>query len=82
MPSETVRIQPGTHATLKELAQRSGLSMPQLLDAAVEAYRRQCFLEEVNRAYGALRGDAEGWAEEQAERSAWDATLADAVGDE
>jgi hypothetical protein len=46
---------------------------------AVEAYRRQRFLEESNRAFAALRTDPETWKTEQAEREAWDMTLADGL---
>lgn len=77
MPSETVRIQPETHRKLRQIATSIGESMTDTLEKAVEAYRRQLFLEEANRRYAALRGDSKRWAEELAERSAWDATLAD-----
>jgi len=82
MASETVRINPGTHNKLKELAELEGESMPAILDKAVEAYRRQRFLEDVNRAYAELRGDAKAWAQEQSERREWDATLCDALEDD
>jgi predicted transcriptional regulator len=77
MPSETVRIRSDTHAKLKELAEHFGRSMPQVLEEAIEFFRRQKFLEDANRAYAALRQNASAWAEEQAERDAWDSTLAD-----
>lgn len=75
----TVRIAPETHSKLKELAEHIGESMPTVLERAVEAYRRQQFLEEANRAYAALRTDPQAWAEELEERRAWDATLADGL---
>jgi hypothetical protein len=79
MSSTTVRVSERTHATLSDLAARSGLSMQEVLTKAVEAYRRQQFLEEANAAFAALRADPAAWAEEQAERAAWDATLADGL---
>jgi hypothetical protein len=45
----------------------------------VEAYRRRRLLDESNRAYAALRLDAEAWRDEQEERQAWDQTLADGI---
>ena len=69
MASETVRIRPDTHAKLKQLAERSGQSMPELLERAVEAYRRETFLKEANRAYAGLKSDAEAWSQEEAERA-------------
>ena len=76
MASQTVRIRPDTHAKLKQLAERSGRSMPELLEEAVEAYRRETFLEGANRAFAALRSDAEAWSQEQAERAEWEGTRA------
>jgi len=49
------------------------------LEKAVEAYRRQRFLEESNRAFEALRANPETWKAEQAECEAWDMTLADGL---
>ena len=45
----------------------------------VEAYRRRRFLEENNRAFAALRANPKTWKTEQAEREAWDMTLADGL---
>jgi hypothetical protein len=53
--------------------------MADLLEEAVEALRRQRFLETVNAAYAALRADPRGWADVETERAAWDATLADGL---
>lgn len=77
MASTTVRIQDKTHATLGEIAAQTGQTMQEVLAKAVEVYRRQLMLEQTNAAYAALRADPNAWAEEQAERAAWDATLAD-----
>jgi hypothetical protein len=65
--------------TLQELAARTGKPPPELLDRAVEEYRRKLFLEAVNAGYAALRADPEAWAEELAERKPWDATLMDGL---
>jgi predicted transcriptional regulator len=79
MASETVRIDPDTHAKLKELADLTGEPMTSLLGKAVEAYRRQRFLEGLNADFAALRANPEAWAEELAERELWDATLSDGL---
>ncbi len=81
MASETVRIKPDTHSKLKELASKAGESMPETLDKAIDAYYRQQFLEDVNRAYAALRADPKAWAEELAERRAIEGTLSDGLED-
>mgnify|MGYP001584293653 CR=1 FL=1 len=80
--AETVRIKPGTHAKLKELAERIGEPMPLILEKAVEAYRRQCFLEHANHAFRMLRQNPKAWQHELAERAEWEATLADGQEDD
>jgi len=45
------------------------------LERAIEIYRRQTFLTEVNKAYAALRDDPENWAEDEVERTAFDPAL-------
>ncbi len=75
----TIRISDSAHSTLRDLAQAEGTSMLALLDEAVETLRRQRFLEQVNAAYAALRGDAAVWDEIEKERATWDATLGDGL---
>ncbi len=75
MPS--TRISEPTRDVLRKLAEESGESLQAILDKAVEMYRRQRFLEESNRAFGALRANAAAWKAEQAERADWDITVGD-----
>ena len=75
----TVRITPAAHKFLKELASREHVSMQQLLERALEQYRRLEFLHDVNAAYAELRADASAWRQVEAERAVWDATLADGL---
>lgn len=77
MPSRTVRITPAAHRALREMAERRGRSMQDLLDEAVEALRRNTFLHEANRAFARLRKDRKAWREELQERRLWDRTLDD-----
>lgn len=77
MASLTVRISNTSHKLLQELAEESGRTMQAVLDEALEAYRRQCFLEGLSADFAALRADPEAWAEEAAERAVWDAALLD-----
>lgn len=81
MASDTVRIKRETHFKLRELAAKAGASMPETLEKAIDAYYRQQFLENVNRAYAALRADPKAWAEELAERRALEGTLSDGLED-
>ncbi len=77
MASVTVRIGEQSHKTLREIAERSGESMQAILTHAIEAYRRERFLESANAAFETLRKDPKAWRREQEERAEWDATLRD-----
>ncbi len=76
----TTRISPAAHEVLRELSQAEGKPMAALLDEAVEALRRQRFLEGVNAAYAGLRSDRRAWRAIEAERRSWDVTLPDGLG--
>ncbi len=82
MASGTVRISAAVHEKLKLLAAESRTSLARTLETAVDALRRQRLLEETNRAYAALKTDPKRWADEEAERAAWDATLLDGIEDD
>ena len=75
----TIRISDTARGTLRALARAEGKSMLALIDEAVEALRRQRFLEQVNAAYAALRDDPRAWEDVEAERREWDVTLADGL---
>jgi hypothetical protein len=53
--------------------------MTEVLDRAIEVYRRQQFLSGLNADFAALRQDQAAWQEELAEREAWDSALADGL---
>ncbi len=48
MASVTVRISSTAREMLRELAANTGESMQSLLDKLIEAYRRECFLDQAN----------------------------------
>src|SRR5438445_13789801 len=79
MSAPPVRISESSHQTLKELAARTGERMVDVLDKALDAYRRKLFFEQLNAGYAELRADPEAWAEHLAERKQWDATLMDGL---
>jgi hypothetical protein len=76
-----IRITPRSKAVLRTLAKQQGKPMQAVLDGAIDHYRRDKFLDEVNAAYAALRTDPKGWKAELAERALWDKTLADGLND-
>jgi hypothetical protein len=79
MSAPTVRISEASHQLLKELAEQTGQTMMDVLDKALDAYRRKLFFEQMNVGYAELRADPEAWAEHLAERKLWDATLMDGL---
>jgi hypothetical protein len=79
MSAPTVSISEASHRLLKELAERTGRPVTEVLDEALDAYRRALFFDRVNAGYAELRADPEAWAEHAAERQQWDATLTDGL---
>lgn len=79
MSTPTVRISEAAHRILRELAEQTGQTMIEVLDKALDAYRRKVFFEGLNAGYAALRADPEAWAKLEAERKLWDGTLMDGL---
>jgi predicted transcriptional regulator len=79
--STTIRVSEKTRATLHALAREVGAPMAEVVERAIEAYRRQRVLDAANAQYAALRADSAAWAEVQAERAVWETTLADGLED-
>lgn len=77
MATATVRVTHETRVTLQRIAEESGQSMQSVVAKAVEQYKRQLLLQRTNEAYAALRAQPDRWADEQEERRAWEAALAD-----
>ena len=53
--------------------------MQAVLRSALEVYRRQRFLDEINAGYAELRQDRRSWQEWTTERMLWDGTLSDGL---
>ena len=68
MPAPTVAINEPAHQVLRELAHKTGRTISEVLDQALETYRRKVFFDQLNAGYAALRADPEAWAERLAER--------------
>ena len=79
MSAPTVRISEASHQLLKQLAEQTGQTMTDVLDKALDAYRRKLFFEQLNAGYAELRADPQAWAEHVAERKRWGATLMDGL---
>jgi predicted transcriptional regulator len=81
MASTTVRVTEHTHALLRELAAATGEPLQQVLEEAVERYRRDRFFADLHAAYARLAGDQAAWQEELDERTELEGTLADGLGE-
>ena len=77
MPA-TVRISDTGRSLLAQLAREADTSMTAVLDAALETYRRQCFLAKASAAYDTLADSAEA-AEYLHELAELDGTSADGL---
>jgi len=81
MEGLTVRISRSTYAVLRALAEETDQSMTEVLDKAIESYRRQRFLAGLNADFAALPKNKAAWEDELAERKLWDAALTDGLED-
>jgi phage shock protein A len=82
MLTSNIEISSISHANLIKLAETVGEPVQDVLDQAIEDYRRQVFLRQLSQDFAKLRSDPELWQEELAERQAWDVTLMDGLDDE
>ena|SRR5688572_11600150 len=79
MPHTTVRIARATHELLREIARREKVPMQAILERALEAYRRQRFLEEVNEGYARMQADPAARDAFDTELAGWDHAIADGL---
>jgi hypothetical protein len=76
---QTIRIEPEAHTILAEIARETHTTLSETLSRAVMAYRRDVFMQGLAGDFAALGANPEQWADEQAERLAWDQTNADGL---
>jgi predicted transcriptional regulator len=81
MTTTTIRVTTKTRDALQDLARSAGIPMQQVLDRAIDTYRRQRLLAEANAAYARLKEDKPAWQDLVRERTELDGTLADELGD-
>lgn len=77
----TIRVSTRTRDLLHDLARDAGVPMQQVVEQALEYYRRHHVLAATNTAYAALRNDPQAMQQWKAEQDVWDATLADGLED-
>lgn len=79
MSSSTIRIRPGSHRMLKEIAMLTGKSLQDALEEVLEDRRRRIYLEEVDADYAALKRNSKAYAEFKKEAEVWDKTNLDGL---
>jgi hypothetical protein len=79
MSLPTILLSEVSQRLLHELAEKTGQTPAEVLDAALDVYRRKLFFDQLNAGYAELHADSEAWAEHLAERNEWDATLMDGL---
>ena len=77
--STTVRISSAGHRLLADLARETDSSMASVLEAALEAYRRQLFLNQSADAFALLVAEPAAAAAYRADLASFDHTLADGL---
>lgn len=77
----TIRVSERTREILRGLALEANAPMHEVVDQAVELYRRQRLLAATNAAYAAVRANPAAWEDLQAERTELEGTLADGLED-
>jgi len=77
MSSIQVRVSESVHSTIRGIAIETGESMQSVVERAIERYKRELFLENLNRDFETLRNNSSDWNAEVEERELWDATSND-----
>lgn len=77
MASTSVRVTEETWSMIKDLAAKTNTSMQDVIQQAIEDYRRKKILEETNQAFLRLKNNPEAWQDELQERKEWENTIGD-----
>lgn len=74
-----VRVSESTHKTLQALSSKEGKTMQDIIDNAIEDYRRKNFLEGLSQDFQVLQKDPELSKEHEEEMALWDNTIEDGL---
>lgn len=80
--ANTVRVDDQLHALLRELASAENRSMGQVIQEAVERYRKEQFWAGVEEDLARLRADPVAWKDYQDEIALWDTLAGDGLENE
>ena len=82
MATTTIRVTSESRDKVRILSEKTGLKQQEVIDQAVEAFRRQVFLDAANSAFADLNSNKATAIVENAERQEWKDTLNDGLRDE
>ena len=77
--STNIQISARSLDVIRQISERKGLDVSEVLDYAVEAYRREVLLDETSTAFQALKENSEAWVEELNERELWENSIGDGL---
>jgi len=76
----TIRVSRRIYLTIKSLAETQNENMQEVIEEAINEYKKKKFFEEMNEAYMKIRLQKDN--ESDKESSDWDAAISDGVEDE
>ncbi|MBI4516863.1 MAG: toxin-antitoxin system protein [Deltaproteobacteria bacterium] len=79
MRAASIQLSAKGQRLVTELARECRKPVGEVIDAALETYRRERFVRKANADLARLRRDKKAWAAYQRELSEWDATLNDGL---
>ena len=79
MAETQVRISDNAHEILRVLADQAGLSEQEIVERAIEQYRRKSFLDSLSNDFLSIRDEKSTDPEDELERALWDNTLQDGL---
>ena len=79
MTTSSIDITDSTRDLLQAMSRQTGRTIPEILEKAVEEYRRKIFFEGLDQDYTVLKADPEAWAQELEERKLFENTLMDGL---
>lgn len=77
-----VRIGTELHETLRALSEAEQRPISQVIETAIDRYRKDNFWKAMHEGFARLRADPQAWEEYQSEAVLWDSAAADGLEDE
>lgn len=77
--SKIVRVSDRSDSIIKEIALRTGKAKTEVIELALETYRRVERMNALNEGYKKLRDDKESWEKELKKRDELEGTLLDGL---